>query len=75
MRLLLKLKCWIVGHETRVHQAFSRDIRRVVCDCCGGDWAMNDRVRIITPWSGEFARFYEEQGHVLRPIAAAKEGK
>lgn len=70
MKLLRKLFCAISGHETRVHQAFTPETRRIVCDRCGGDWAMNDRERIVVPWSGEFAQFYEGMGHTIRPHTA-----
>jgi predicted nucleic acid-binding Zn ribbon protein len=61
-----RLICWVVGHRYRVKQVFSADSRRVCCDRCGGDWAMNDRVRVIVPWSAEFEQFYRENGHLLK---------
>lgn len=61
LRILASLKCWAVGHNYVVHQVFSPATRRVKCPCCDGDWAMNDRERIIVPWNGEFEEFYKDQ--------------
>lgn len=66
--LFARFNCWVFGHEYRVHQKFSPWSRRVVCDCCDGDWAMNDNVRIMTPWTSDFASFYEERGHTIHPV-------
>jgi hypothetical protein len=61
------LRCWFFGHNIRVHQHFSSSSRRIVCDRCDGDWAMNDAARIVVPWNGEFADFYKSQGHTIKP--------
>lgn len=60
---LHRLWCWIFGHDFYVLQKFSQHSRRVCCDRCGGDWAMNDNVRAIVPWSGEFEEMYRLHGH------------
>lgn len=60
-----RLICWFTGHRYRVTQVFSEDTRRVGCDRCNGDWAMNDREHVIAPWSDEFTRFYIENGHLI----------
>lgn len=39
------LWCWLVGHRLIVWQEFSSYARRIKCEHCGGDWAMNDRER------------------------------
>jgi hypothetical protein len=67
MSLLLKLACAIVGHKMRTYQIFTSATRRIVCNRCGGDWAMNDRERIIVPWSDEFAELYGGRGHTILP--------
>lgn len=65
MRLLRKLECKMRGHSYIVRQRFSEHSRRVGCVRCGGDWAMNDDVRVIVPWTPEFAAFYADQGHKI----------
>ena len=61
-----RIICWVFGHKYHVVQVFSHESRRVCCLCCDGDWAMNDRVRVLVPWSDEFDRFYRENGHLLK---------
>lgn len=68
MMILRKLKCAVFGHQYRAHQTFTSYSRRVVCDHCGGDWAMNDDVRAILPWSKDFEEMYRVMGHDVRPI-------
>ena len=65
-QMLARLYCWVFGHRMEVWQHFSHYSRRVICERCGGDWAMNDEVRAIVPWSGEFAQMYEMFGHPIR---------
>jgi hypothetical protein len=60
-----RLLCWLIGHQYRVSEVFTPDTRRVCCARCSGQWAMNDRVRVIVPWSDEFERFYRENKHIL----------
>lgn len=62
MKLLL---CWLLGHRYQTTQVFSAESRRVGCTSCNGDWAMNDRVGVLVPWSGELEQFYKEFGHLL----------
>lgn len=62
-QLLKRLWCWLSGHDYYVLQRFSSYSRRVCCDRCGGDWAMNDEVRAIIPWSKEIEDIYRVQGH------------
>lgn len=71
MNILNRLACAVLGHRIATHQVFTTETRRVICDCCGGDYAMNDRERILTPWNGEFAKFYEDMGHTIKPISRA----
>ena len=54
-----KLWCFLIGHQMYVWQEFHPWSRRVVCDHCGGDWGMNDCVRVMIPWSKELERLYE----------------
>lgn len=68
MSIFKKLRCMVMGHEYRVAQTFSVTSRRVVCDCCQGDWAMNDSVRAIIPWSGELEEMYRLFGHRIKSI-------
>ncbi len=67
--------CWIIGHNYRTRQVFSPESRRVCCPRCGGDWAMNDRVRVLVPWSGEFEQFYRDFGHLVAGAAPAHPGE
>ena len=67
MTFFRKLRCAIFGHKYRVHQHFTAYSRRVVCDCCGGDWAMHDELRVITQWNGEFDAMYTLLGHTVKP--------
>jgi hypothetical protein len=68
MKWLKRIACWLDGHRFREHQRFSPYSCRVVCDKCGGDWAMNDDARVACEWSSEFDKFYAERGHVIRPL-------
>lgn len=70
--MLRKLQCWIFGHRYEVWQHFGHASRRVVCDCCGGDWGMNDRVQAFIPWCGQLAEMYELMGYKIRPRAAQR---
>lgn len=71
MNLIPRLKCLLFGHSYRVHQAFTPYSRRVVCDCCRGDWAMNDNVGVIVRWNGSFEELYRTMGHDVRPVKLA----
>lgn len=58
--------CWALGHEYKVVQVFSRESRKLCCDRCKSEFAMNDRVRVLVPWSDEFEQFYRDFGNVLQ---------
>lgn len=70
--MLKRLICWIRGHSYCVVQVFSPDSRRIYCTCCARHFAMNDRVRVVVPWSDEIDRFYRENGHLLTGDSNAK---
>ena len=65
-----KLKCFIFGHQKyeRVHQTFTPYSRRVICSRCGGDWAVNDDAQVTTNWNHEFAEWYRNRGHKIKPV-------
>lgn len=69
MKMMRRLKCRIAGHQYFTRQTLTAHSRRVGCKYCGGDWAMNDDVRVIVPWSAEFDKFYAEQGHIIKETA------
>lgn len=58
MNYLKAIKCLLCGHNYRVVQRFSETVRRVKCDCCGGDWGMNDNVRILLAWDSELEELH-----------------
>lgn len=70
MKYLRKLLCRAVGHQYRATHEFSPETRRVGCARCGGDWAMNDRLRILVAWGPEFDAFYFSESS---PVGADKE--
>jgi len=61
-----RLWCWLMGHRLIVWQEFSSYARRIKCEHCGGDWAMNDKERAFLPWDASFAELYEMLGHKIR---------
>jgi hypothetical protein len=63
--LLKRMTCWLIGHRYQVRQVFTPETRHVFCLHCAGSWAMNDRIRVITPWNEEFAQFYRERGFTI----------
>ncbi len=66
--------CRIAGHKYRVLQTFSLDTRRVGCNRCAGDWAMNDRLQVLVKWDSSFARIYSsEQGCMTVPVSVLRE--
>lgn len=68
MKWLERIGCWLMGHNYRVVQQFNAHSRRVVCNDCGGDWAMNDNMRMIVDWDEDMADMYRHLGYtVLKP--------
>lgn len=66
-----KALCLILKHRFRVVQEFGRESRRIKCERCGGDWAMNDYVRAFVPWDGNFEQLYRDFGYeILEPLPA-----
>lgn len=61
------------GHKYRIVQHFSGIARRVKCDRCKGDWAMNDQVCAFLPWDTEFEQLYRDFGcEIKEPIYGYK---
>lgn len=58
-----RLSCLLWGHRFFVKQEFGPVARRVQCERCDGDWAMNDEIRAFVPWDDDFVRMYELLGH------------
>lgn len=64
-----KALCLILKHRFRVVQEFGLESRRIKCERCGGDWAMNDYVRAFVPWDGAFEQLYRDHGfEILEPL-------
>ncbi len=68
MGFFTNLKCAVFGHKFRAHQAFTLYSRRIVCDCCSGDFAENDNLGLIIKWSKECDDFYTSFGYDVRPV-------
>jgi hypothetical protein len=62
-----RLRCWLFGHRMYVWQNFTKADRRVVCDLCGGDWAMNDTYEAFVPWDEDCEKMHRVLGHFVRP--------
>ena len=69
MSIVRKLICRVAGHKYRTTHEFSSETWRVGCARCGGDWAMNDRLRILVAWEPEFDAFYAEHGETIKEHA------
>jgi|DEB0MinimDraft_3_1074331.scaffolds.fasta_scaffold08462_4 hypothetical protein len=67
MNYLKAIKCLLFGHKYRIVQQFSKTVRRIKCDCCGGDWGMNDRVRVIVKWDSELEEMHGESCEIKEP--------
>lgn len=62
----MKLRCLFFGHKYAVTQKFSPISRRLACTRCRDMFAMNDEVRALVEWSGEFHKMYELFGHEIK---------
>lgn len=54
-------------HQLYVVQEFYPDMRRVVCQSCGGDWMMNDRLQAMLDWNQEFEDCVKLSVPVVKP--------
>lgn len=52
--MIEKLLCAVFGHKYVVEMVFSPTYRKVGCTRCNKKWAMNDRVKSLLPWDGDF---------------------
>jgi hypothetical protein len=59
------LTCLLLGHRYYVVQEFSLRQRRIFCERCRIDLAMNDSVKVVVDWDSEFAQMYRDFGHVI----------
>jgi hypothetical protein len=59
---LRRLLCWFLGHRSYVVQEFTEHSRRIACERCKGDWAMNDSLRAVVPWCRELESLYQSMG-------------
>jgi len=58
-----RMACLIMGHSYFLVQEFGPRSRRVQCERCDGDWAMNDDLRALVRWDDDFRRVYEILGY------------
>jgi hypothetical protein len=69
--MMLKILCPALGHRLRVVQEFTPLVRRVKCVRCGGDWGMNDHLRMMIPWTPELEQAARNiDGEILEPLPA-----
>lgn len=61
-----ELLCFIRGHRIRVVQDFAPTNRRIKCTCCGGDWAEDDRLKLIIDWGRDLEQFWRKRGFAIR---------
>lgn len=73
--MIKRFLCYMFGHDYHVHQEFTSYSRRVVCDKCGGDWAINDDLRVVCDWNGQFHDLYSRFGHEIKPRIIAANAK
>jgi hypothetical protein len=65
----MRIVCLALGHRLRVVQEFSPTNRRVKCERCGGDWAMEDQLHVAIDWHTEFEQFWRERGvEIAEPL-------
>lgn len=60
-RLLNKIRCFIFGHNFYVHRKINATNRRVKCNICKSDWAMNDDTKTLLKWDSDFEELYKDQ--------------
>ena len=66
---MLTIVCRALGHRCRVVQEFTPVTRRVKCERCGGDWAMNDLSKTMLPWSPAAERIGRQFGfEIAEPV-------
>ena len=56
----MKFLCRLFGHKYYVVQELTRESRQLACPRCRGRWGMNDRVKLIVPWTPEMEYMYNE---------------
>lgn len=63
------LLCLIMGgHDYRVVQGFDTSMRRLVCDRCGRDWIMYDKIKVMVPWSKSIEEALTNKGtRIIKP--------
>jgi hypothetical protein len=45
-------------HRFYIVQNFDKYTRRIACEKCKQEWAMNDRLHALLPWDKEFDHLY-----------------
>jgi hypothetical protein len=66
-----KIVCLALGHRCRVVQEFAPTNRRLKCERCGGDWSMDDQLRLLVEWHTDFEQFWRDRGfEILEPLPA-----
>jgi hypothetical protein len=50
---LLKLKCWIRGHDYIVVKVYSQNVQKLQCKRCKKHFGINHDVRCVLPWDDE----------------------
>lgn len=65
-KAVVRLMCFVFGHQYDVWQVFSSTSRRVVCHRCRRSWGMNDQVRAFIPWDRDIESMYELLGKIIR---------
>lgn len=64
-----KIVCLALRHRFRVVQEFGPSQRRLKCERCGGDWGMNDAMRMIVHWDPDLQQLYRDFGfEILEPL-------
>jgi hypothetical protein len=58
--MFVSLLCLLLGHKYAIVRRYSATQRRVCCERCGNQWAMNDEVQGLLTWDGEFAELYKD---------------
>lgn len=63
--ILARLRCFVLGHRFEVLQSFGA-AERVICDECGGDWAVHHGMGAMVRWNEDAAKMYALFGYRIR---------
>ena len=53
-----RLLCFLFGHKYFIIKRFSPVARKVGCDRCLKEWAMQDTYQAFLEWDGDFDELY-----------------